>query len=233
MEEYTIHSQGQTILCERRGKARQKFIFTHGAVGGLETPEMTDFANGFSICAQIVSFQGPTESMASRLHSFDAVLKHEEGVVAVGGRSMGSRAAVNIAMQALSINSKTMWATQLVLVSFPLIGSRDGASRANILLDLPSTVDVLFESGDRDSMCSLEELNEVRRRMQARSWLLQVAGASHRMRFEQDDDAVGKQIREACGRLASEWLLRRDKKRVARSICWNEELASIDDSGWH
>ncbi|KAK4621622.1 hypothetical protein CLAFUW4_06930 [Fulvia fulva] len=193
---------------------------------------MTDFADGFSKYLQIVSSQGSATSMPSRLQSFDAVINHEQDVSATGGRSQGARAAALAALHALSANKDVSWAKQLVLERFPLFGEYDGVSRAPIILELPADVEVLFVSGDQDSMCDLDQLNQVRREVRAHSWLLEVPGACHSMEFDRANAVVAKAMRAESGRLASQWLAERHNARTTRRVYWNWGLMQIEDSGW-
>jgi len=146
--------------------------------------------------------------------------------VALGGRSMGARAAVRAA-SALA----DQFHTPLVLGSYPLISPTGGkAERAQILLDLPAGCDVLFISGDKDHMCPLDELDEVRKEMKAQSWLAVVPGAGHGM------DVAGKQatkeIGEACGRLAREWLKERDQGERVCEVRWSREKGRVIRTSW-
>jgi len=132
---------------------------------------------------------------------------------------MGARAAV----------TATRDATQyLILVSYPLQGAKQ--TRDQILLDLPSTVKVLFISGDRDSMCDLEELRKVRRGMKCDSWLVSVRGADHGMNAKPRSatEAVGRKT----GEVAAQWLLG-DKSRISEGeITWDADDGEVKWMGW-
>lgn len=160
-----------------------------------------------------MAFQG-NMNLAARVKGFHACIEHlkesEEGgtwgwggrgEVALGGRSMGARAAVIAASELLSQSkSKSTAPKTLVLVSYPLKGPNNDI-RDKILLDLPSAVNVLFVIGDRDSMCPLELLNDVRKKMKAKSWLVVVAGMDHGMHGKNERALV-----ELSGKWAAEWV---------------------------
>ncbi|RMY74085.1 hypothetical protein D0863_03445 [Hortaea werneckii] len=223
VEQYNIPFNDKSIVCERRGEAgRPALIFTHGAGGGLANPATSEFANGFAEKAGIVSFQG-TMNLQSRIKTFHAVMLHEQFDSALGGRSMGARAAATAAIEE---NCQTK---ALVLVSYPLVGGKNKESREQTLLDLPKDVDVLFVSGSRDAQCDLADLNDIMSRMDARSWLICVEEADHSMTWKAKSGVQG--MRRLTGRLAAEWLRDRDVNTRRYNISWNEEAAEIHCSG--
>ena len=212
VKHFTIPYNDKQIPCERRGEVdKPAIIWTHGAGGGLAAPAASEFADGFSGHSSIVSFQG-SMSLPSRVKMFHSVIEHEDFDAALGGRSMGSRAAVMAAMQQ---DCKTK---ALVLVSFPLVGGKKNDSREQILLDLPEDVDVLFISGDRDSMCDLEQLREVILRMTAKCWLVTVKGADHGMSWKPSGTVMA--MRRKTGAIAAEWLEVRDAEKRYSSLSW-------------
>jgi predicted alpha/beta-hydrolase family hydrolase len=172
-------------------------IFTHGAGGTLSAPAVVNFCTGFSRTSSITVFQG-SMNLASRVKSFLACIPHISSgkKLALGGRSMGARAAVMAAMESAEDE------VELVLVSYPLKGPKE--VRSQILLDLPGKVRVLFVVGDRDAMCPLDLLEEVRGEMKARSQLVVVRGADHGMHTK--PARVERECGEETGRLAAEWL---------------------------
>lgn len=91
---------------------------------------------------------------------------------------MDARAAVMAAAAQVS----TMTSTHLVLVSYPLNTSGQGTIRDLILISLPSSMKVIFVSGDRDSMCDSERMEEVRAKMAYKSWRVVIFGADHGMK---------------------------------------------------
>jgi pimeloyl-ACP methyl ester carboxylesterase len=114
---------------------------------------------------------------------------------------MGARAAVMASSQVLEDEGVDL-GLELVLVSYPLKGPKD--IRDQILLDLPASVRVLFVVGDRDSMCPLEMLNEVRSKMEAKSQLVVVKTADHGMHVK--PAKLEKDIGERTGRVAADWV---------------------------
>ena len=104
----------------------------------------------------------------------------------------------------------------MVLVSYPLVSDK-GESRAEILLALPETVSVLFVVGDRDKMCPLSELEEVREKMEARSWLCVVKGADHGMNLLASNKDGEEHVGQMTGRVAAEWIMDGGKD-AAKSI---------------
>ncbi|KAH7122563.1 hypothetical protein B0J11DRAFT_608017 [Dendryphion nanum] len=179
-------------------------IFTHGAGGTLSAPAVLQFCSGFSTYFPILVFQG-SMNLAARTKGFHACIKHlsdtdtdeeESKTILLGGRSMGSRAAI-IALKDYLATFTSPPPTLLILVSYPLKGP-NGDMRSEILFALPDYVKVLFVIGDRDHMCPLDELEAVRGKMGARSWLVVVRGADHGM-------SKGD-LGERAGRRAGEWV---------------------------
>lgn len=215
---------GKTVTCQRFSTQTgvPALIFTHGASGGLTNPATRTFTQGFAQTTPAVCFQG-TMNLQSRVKAFHAVIGSEKADgAALGGRSMGARAAV--------LAAKDHTTTTLVLVSYPLIG-QNGAIRDQILLDTDGSLDVLFVSGDKDNMCPIEQLSAVRARMKARSWMMVVKGADHGMSMT-PKSAVDA-MREYTGKAAAEWLKQRDPNRTDCSLRWDADDGHVVDDGWH
>ena len=199
-----------------------EMIFTHGAGGTLDAPAMVNFAAGFAASKSLLYFQG-SMNLKSRTKMFHAVVQfHESSVKALGGRSMGARAAVMAAHEDRDVKA-------LILVSYPL-KSEKGDLRDQILLDLDGDVEVLFISGDRDNMCSLIDLDGVRRHMKAKSWLITAKGADHglNMKPKKATDVLGR----LTGELAAKWLDGRDMAWTESTIGWDDERVTIFQSSW-
>lgn len=113
---------------------------------------------------------------------------------------MGSRAAVMAASEVIEEGEGRE--VDLVLVSYPLQGPKD--VRDQILLDLPKSVKVMFVIGDRDSMCPLDLLDDVRKKMKANSQVVVVRGGDHGMHTK--PAKLEKEVGEETGRLAAKWL---------------------------
>lgn len=222
-QSFTVESNGKNILCERRGKdVKPSLIFTHGAGGGLLNAATKDFADGFAEVASVVSFQG-NMNLKARVNSFKAVTEHGDVRPALGGRSMGARAAV------LAAQEDHSGIKSLILVSYPMVGAQKGDSREKILLDLPENVDVLFISGSNDSMCDMSHLRRVTGKMKASSWILEVKGADHGMSLKTKDGV--QPIRKLQGTIAAKWLKKRDPEKRFCELSWSD--GEIQLSEWH
>lgn len=221
-ESSSVSFQGKSIICQRRGSSAAKLglIFTHGAGGGLENPATKLFAEGFATVSPILCFQG-TMNLKNRTQSFNAVIEHENWGLALGGRSMGARAAV---MSAQEHDGSKL----LVLVSYPL-KSPQGEVRDQILLDLPKEKKVLFVIGDRDNMCELKHLQRVRDKMAAPSWLIVAQGADHGMSLS-TKPAV-EPMRRKMGALAAEWLKAPKKSATKSTIRWDAHSKKVVEEG--
>lgn len=224
IEHYQVPFNDKTIACERRGQAgKPSLIFTHGAGGGLSAPATKDFADGFAEQSSVVSFKG-SMNLPSRTKAFHAVMEHEEFDAALGGRSMGARAA------AIAATQQDRQTNALVLVSFPLVGGKKNESREQILLDLPETMDVLLISGNKDNMCDLEHLDQVRSEMNACSWLVVVEAADHGMSWKWKDGV--QEMRRETGVVAAKWLKGRDRSKRHCVIRWDEEVGELRCGDW-
>ncbi|ORY09887.1 hypothetical protein BCR34DRAFT_362694 [Clohesyomyces aquaticus] len=212
--------------------APQTMVFTHGAGGGLSAPAVFNFCTGYSALHDILAFKGSI-NMNSRVKGFHACGDHlqkksgstSEWPSVFGGRSMGSRAAVIAATEiAASSDKKGHYDITLVLVSYPLIGPKNDM-RDQILLDLPERIRVLFIIGEKDSMCALDQLGEVRGKMKAKSWLVVVKGADHGMHVK--PAKAEKVLGEMTGNIAAKWVDRqtlgedRDQKEI--QIWWDDD----------
>jgi pimeloyl-ACP methyl ester carboxylesterase len=216
-------SEDKKIPCERYGiqKGKPDLIFTHGASGGLSNPATKSFLDGFSADGSAVCFKG-SMNLKSRTKDFHTVIESQDAATAaLGGRSMGARAAV--------LAAKEHQTQSLILVSYPLIGQK-GEMRDEILLAIDADVRVLFISGDNDHMCPIAELNEVRPNMQAKSWLLVVRDADHGMSLT--PKAAIEPIREYTGKAATQWLNKSDTALTDRLLYWDQEKRFVVDDGW-
>jgi predicted alpha/beta-hydrolase family hydrolase len=178
-------------------------IFTHGAGGTLSAPAVTNFCTGFSATLSVLVFQGSV-NIGSRVKGFNVCIEHvrkEEGKrLVLGGRSMGARAAVMAGSEMFKYKEKVE--LLLILVSYPLQGPKD--VRDQILLDLPASVRILFVVGDRDTMCPLDMLDGVRKKMNAKSQVVVVRGADHGMHVK--PKKLEREVGEETGRVAASWV---------------------------
>ena len=158
-------------------------------------------------------------NLSNRVKCFGAVIESEgvEEGVALGGRSMGARAAV------MTCKEQGWERGGLVLVSYPLVSPK-GDVRDEILLGVERGVDVLFVSGKKDSMMDWERLKRVRREMKARSWVVVVKGADHGMGLTGKAKKGVESMREETGRMAAEWLEggRDEGKEWTKFLGWDE-----------
>lgn len=215
-------SDDKQIECERSGTDESPdLIFTHGAGGGLAAPAIAEFADGFAASATILCFKG-TMNLGSRTKHFVAVAERYPTCQVFGGRSMGSRAACALAAE------HSAQARALVLVSYPLVGGKNSDSREQVLLSLPADLDVLFVSGDKDSMCDLRHLEDVQNKMEARCWTVKVVNADHGMNWSPKSSAVD--MRRRTGAIAAEWIQHRDADRRSGEIWYDD--GDCHWSGW-
>ena len=155
-------------------------------------------------------------NLKSRVKMFDAVHDYtiktfqHETPLALGGRSMGARAAVLASMPDTKY---------LILASYPLQTAKE--TRDQILLDLPSDNEVLFISGNHDSMCDLTKLDQVRKKMKAKTWLIRVRDADHGMNVK--PKKATRAIGEETGMLAVEWLDTRRESETEREVWWEDK----------
>ncbi|KAL8880376.1 MAG: hypothetical protein Q9198_002202 [Flavoplaca austrocitrina] len=194
-----------------------KLIFTHGAGGTLVSPAIANFSSGFSRQLPVLCFQG-NSNLGSRTKMFSAVISNQEAPTSLGGRSMGARAAVMAA---------TDHTQHLVLISYPL--HTGNQVRDQILYDISPSMKVIFVSGDRDSMCNMPKLDEVRSKMKCQTWKVVVEGADHGM------DVKPKKLTEAVGIMTGEvvagWIKGNDDSRREGRI-FGDEDGEVKWTGW-
>jgi len=210
-------------------------VFTHGAGGGISNPATQLFAKGYASATfpakdggtSCVLFEG-TMNLQSRVKTFESVLSHlkarpgtSDRTFAVGGRSMGARAAVMVAAAHEEIR-------KVVCVSYPL-SSPKGEMRDQILLDLPAEKEVLFVSGSGDSMCDLGELGQVMAKMEAKSTLVVVEGADHGMsvgmaglglKGDKKEEVISR-VRSETGQIAARWVADSESVGSDWRICYD------------
>ena len=215
---FELASDKKPIQCLRWGGEPPALIFTHGAGGGLDSDALCLFSAGFATVSPILCFQG-NMNLKSRVKMFQTVTAEQPSPVSLGGRSMGARAAVMAATKETAC---------LVLVSYPL--HTDGEVRDQILLDIRPDLDVLFVSGDRDSMCEISRLQQVRERMRCKTWLVVVRDADHGMALK--PKSATKQIMTLSGQIAAEWLTHRHEDQTECEILWDAEEEVIRKMGF-
>ena len=205
---------------QRRASPQKRspaLIFTHGAGGDLNADAMLHFRTGFATQLPILCFQG-NMNLKSRVKMFNAVAEAQADPTILGGRSMGARAAV------MAMTDST---EHLVLVSYPLHTAKE--LRDSILLALPSSIKVIFVSGDRDSMCDLHRLEQVRENMQCKTWRLIVQGADHGMKIK--PKAGSAEVVKKSGEVVAAWILHSPEDKREGTIVWDDEKGATW-SGW-
>lgn len=140
---------------------------------------------------------------------------------------MGARAAVMTA--AAQVPASTT--THLVLVSYPLHSAGQGSIRDQILISLPSSMKVIFVSGDRDSMCDLERMEEVRARMACKSWRVVISGADHGMKLRSPNAGKADDVVQQSGEVVAAWIKESDEGKREGRILLNE-VGEVHWSGW-
>jgi predicted alpha/beta-hydrolase family hydrolase len=194
-----------SVTQEKPPKNSATFILTNGAGGILSAPAVVNFCNGFYSTSptRLLAFQG-SSNLGARVKAFQAYHEYprsEAKGIVFGGQSMGARAAVMAATELLTERHYKR-TVRVMLVSYPLQGPKE--VRDQILLDLPGGVAVLFIVGDKDAMCPLALLEEVRGKMKAKSRLVVVKGADHGMNVRPASRT--KELGEETGRVAARWL---------------------------
>ena len=199
-------------------------VFTHGAGGTLQSDAIVNFTHGFSSHSRqssILCFQG-NMNLKSRVRMFDEVIQSQSNVHTprcLGGRSMGARAAV------MAATSST---THLVLVSYPLHTSKE--TRDQVLIDLPASVKVIFVSGDRDDMCKLDRLQEVREKMSCKTWRVIVENADHGMNVTPKSGT--REVGEMTGDVVAAWFRSSNDSLREGRIAWDAEKEAAQWNGW-
>lgn len=207
-------------------------IFSHGAGGTMYTDAVANFRDGFvSNGNTCITFNG-TMHLGSRVKAFRAVREHASSKIsngeptALGGRSMGARAAVLTATEMLDSGNVTK---DIVLVSYPLTNEK-GDVRDQILLDIDKNCRVIFVSGDRDSMCDLQGLNEVRGKMACSTWMVTVVGADHGMNVK--PKSATRDMTVMTGKVVAQWLGQRDENATEGQIMFDADENNAVWSGW-
>ena len=106
--------------------------------------------------------------------AYETLRAEHAGPIVLAGKSMGSRIGCHLANQLQKDGPKA-----LVCFGYPLIG-QNGSVRDEVLLALCTPI--LFIAGTRDSLCPVDRLTQVRKRMSAPSNLHVVEGGDHSLR---------------------------------------------------
>ena len=251
-----------------------RLIFTHGAGGGLKALATRDFAVGFSSVSPIICFEG-SMNLTSRVEGFNDVLRHHsqhgkangsidaQSIVypALGGRSMGARAAMlraekerNACLSENKSDSASPLPTPrpLVFASYPLNppgkqqSASDIAMRRGILLSIPEDTPVLLIVGSRDEFCSVEDLQDLVGEMKAQVWAIVVHGLDHGMNVvasalaalgqkvsKKDREEAAAALRRETGKYAALWLKQRADTRENNTAQSNSDRVELMWWDWH
>jgi predicted alpha/beta-hydrolase family hydrolase len=159
---------------------RPSILFAPGAGAPSTSPWIARWAAHLSSCGDVVLFDYPymlagrrspdrlPVLVASHRAALANAIRRGRGPVILAGKSMGSRVGCHVALEERVV--------ALVCLGYPLRGQR-GQLRSDVLLALRTPV--LFVQGSRDPLCPLDALEDVRRRMRARSALHVVEGGNH------------------------------------------------------
>lgn len=118
--------------------------------------------------------------LATHGEALDA-LGVEDDQVILAGKSMGSRVCCHLALQRAVAG--------VICFGYPLVGRSN--VRDQVLLDLERPI--LFIQGTKDTLCPLDQLDQVRQKMRAKNELHVVDGGNHSL-------LVGKRQLKAEGR---------------------------------
>ncbi|KAI9732736.1 MAG: hypothetical protein M1818_007470 [Claussenomyces sp. TS43310] len=194
------------------------FIFTHGKGSRLDNPTIVAFAQGFARTHRVLCFEGD-DNMVRRTVLFRSLANLYPTATVVGGRSMGSRAAVRSAIYSPI--------KKLIFFTYPL--TRDLQERYEELLALDCDTDVLFIVGDMDPLCIELLLKPVRARMRARSWWIRMVNGDHALWWE--PEAARHNICNVAGQLAAKWHESRDPALTEMTLRISGEQVVWD--AWH
>ena len=144
-----------------RMQALARILEPFGPVQGFDYPYMLAGRKRPDALPQLIAaHRAALESMAGETG---------KGVV-LAGKSMGGRVGCHLALQAP--------VAALICFGYPLCGGGDRAKlRDQVLIELRTPV--LFVQGAKDSLCPLDLLEDVRKKMTAVSSLHVIAGGDH------------------------------------------------------
>ena len=130
--------------------------------------------------------------VAAHHEALQGLRERSSGPIALAGKSMGARVGCHLALE------ETV--DRIVCFGYPLKAlGKSGKVRDEVLLALSSPV--LFVQGDRDPMCPLGLLEEVRARMSVDSELHVVEGGDHSLLVGKRRLAAAGQTQEDCDEL--------------------------------
>jgi predicted alpha/beta-hydrolase family hydrolase len=158
-------------------------LFAHGAGAPSSSAWMVGWKKRLGSIAPVATFDYPymrerrkapdplPKLVAAHREALATALALHDGPAVLAGKSMGSRVSCHVALE--DPNAKA-----LVCLGYPLSSpGKRNALRDEVLIGLK--VPILFVQGTRDSLCPLDLLEGVRKRMQAPSELYVVDGGDH------------------------------------------------------
>jgi uncharacterized protein len=161
---------------------RWAFLLAPGAGAPSSHPRMQTFARLLAQIGSVEPFDYPyakegrrrpdplPKLVAAHEAALKSLRKKRAGPIVLVGKSMGGRVGCHVAL-AEPVKA-------VVCLGYPLCAGGDRSKlRDQVLLDLRTPA--MFVQGTRDSLCPLELLEEVRKRMRAPSALHIIEGADH------------------------------------------------------
>jgi predicted alpha/beta-hydrolase family hydrolase len=157
------------------------FVFAHGAGAPSSSAWMKAWRKRLATLGDVVAFDYPymragrktPDRLPALIDAHRAVLAkvraRAKGPVFLIGKSMGGRVGCHLALEEKVAG--------VICLGYPLQSGATGALRDEVLVALRTPI--LFVQGSRDSLCPLDKLAAVRKRMTAPSTLLVVEGGNH------------------------------------------------------
>jgi hypothetical protein len=196
-------------------------IFTHGRSSSLDNPAVIAFAQGFARTRPILCFEDAND-LTHRTSTFRSLANQFPSASALGGRSMGARAACRA-----QIYSPVR---KLIFFTYPLTRGLD--ERYEELLALDANTDVLFILGDSDALCHELHLKAIRERMRARTWWIRLLKADHAVWYE--DPEQRDTICNVAGQIAAHWNIdeNRNPALTELTLGWNATVGQVQWTGF-
>ena len=158
-------------------------LFAHGAGAPSSSAWMVGWKKRFASIAPVASFDYPymrerrkapdplPKLVAAHRDALATALVEHDGPAVLAGKSMGARIGCHVALEDPNVRA-------LVCLGYPLSSpGKRSAIRDEVLVGLK--IPILFVQGTRDSLCPLDLLEGVRKRMQAPNELHVVEGGDH------------------------------------------------------
>jgi predicted alpha/beta-hydrolase family hydrolase len=180
-------------------------LFAHGAGVSSSSPWMRAWTERLSSIAPTVSFDYPymregrrapdplPKLVAAHREALRKLASQHGGPLVLAGKSMGSRVGCHVALEEPTVSA-------LVCFGYPLSSAgKKKVIRDEVLLQMKTPI--MFIQGSRDPLCSLDRLEEVRKKMKAPTFLHVVEGGNHsllvsaaqlKMAGEKQADADGR-----------------------------------------